>query len=138
MKPWTPEQQESVLQYLRRTAGAIPHGTIGEEARSLLRYLDPPTCLPPPAPGEDDPGGWLVAEQRSVRRDALVRQLLAAPGGRLPASRIRIPGITNRTALHKFLSRQVRCGFVVRTESRPRNPGGFTVGLYSLAPQIKR
>lgn len=130
MNPWTDQQRESVLRILRRIAGGS--GTLADEARSLVRWLDPPLALPPEADGENSPGGWLVAEERAARRKALVVQLSRAPGHRLPASRISIPGITDRSALHRWLTRQVRCGFLRRTEAPPKNPGGFPVGWYSL------
>ena len=132
MRPWDDSDRASVLAFLGRVRDGI-RGPLAEEAASLLRLLDPPTSLPPATPDEDAPGGWLAAEERRLRRRALVGLLMRAPGHELPASEIVLPGITNRTALHRFLSRQVRCGFLRRVERPPRNPGGFPVGYYSLA-----
>jgi hypothetical protein len=130
MTEWTDQQRATVLAFLRRASGAT--GTLADEARSLVRWLDPPTRLPPADERDECRGGWIAAEDRYARRKALVAQLMKTPGHKLPASQISIPGITNRTSLHKWLTRQVKLGFLRKTVRKNRE-GGFLVGWYYLA-----
>lgn len=138
MPNWTPAQQQSVKDFLDRMAGecdsCMSRARCDEcwsrAARALLRSLAP-SVLPPPVVSETERGGWIASRDRHARRRALVVQLLAAPGHRLRASEIKIPGITDRTALHKFLSRNVRSGFLRRIE-KPSENGRFPVGYYVL------
>ncbi len=130
MTEWTDQQRRSVLSFFRRASAAT--GSLAEEARSLLRWLDPPTKLPPEHELDRETGNWVEAENRYYRRKALVAQLMRAPGHRLRASEISLPGVTSRTALSRWLSAQVRCGFLKRTEGRiARNR--FATYYYSIA-----
>ncbi len=124
-KEWGETERRSVLAFLRRVMDA-PIRWLSDEARSLLRFLDPPTSLPPAAKDECAPGGWLDTEERKLRRMALVAQLVKAPKNRLPASEIQIPGITDRTAKAKFLTRCVDAGMLTRIPGK--------VPLYKLNP----
>ena len=130
MRDWTVQQRRSVLSFFRRASAAT--GNLADEARSLLRWLDPPTKLPPEHELDRETGNWVEAENRYFRRKALVAQLMRAPGHRLRAAEISLPGVTSRTALSRWLSAQVRAGFLKRTEGRVAS-NRFVTYYYSLA-----
>ena len=130
MRDWTVQQRRIVLSFFRRASAAT--GNLADEARSLLRWLDPPTKLPPEHELDRETGNWVEAENRYFRRKALVTQLMRAPRHRLRASEISLPGVTSRTALSRWLSAQVRAGFLKRTEGRVAS-NRFVTYYYSLA-----
>lgn len=125
MKEWGETERRSILAFIRRVMDG-PVRWLADEAKSLLRFLDPPTSLPKETEDESSPGGWLTTEERKTRRMALVAQLVRAPKNRLPASEIQIPGITDRTAKAKFLTRCVNDGMLTRIPGK--------VPLYKLNP----
>lgn len=141
MTNWSDELCARVVGFLRVLAGECStclHRDFGCErcwsraALALLRDLENARTLPPPDETETQPGGWIAAEDRASRRRALVRQLMAEPSHRLPASRIRIPGITSRTALLKFLARQVASGLLAYETTPARKVGHRPPRLYFL------
>jgi hypothetical protein len=99
-------------------------------AKALLSDLSPRGALPEREELDDSPGGWTYGEDRLARRRALVAQLMAEPSHRLPASRISIPGIGTRTALLRWLARQVRAGFLAYDVAK--SSGGRPARVYRL------
>ena len=143
MTEWSEDLRARVLGFLRILANECKRCPRGRSSRcdecwsraalSLLRDLEHSRELPPPDYTETaagGAGGWTYAEDRLARRRALVAQLKAEPSGKLPASRIKLPGITTRTALAKFLARQVAAGLLAYETETPT--GGRPARLYFI------
>ena len=116
MRDWGESEKRSVIMFLKRVEDA-PVRHLAEEARSLRRYLDPPTELPPAELDETVKGGWIAYEERKARRAAVAEQLKRRHC--LSAADISIPGINDRTAKARFLSRCVDDGMLSRSSGRP-------------------
>lgn len=128
MKEWGETERRSILAFLRRVQD-VSVRWLSEEARSLLRFLDPPTSLPPETDEDREvisSETWKTSEERLMRRKVVVAQLVRAPKNMLPASEISIPGITDRTAKAKFLARCVNDGMLDRIAGK--------TPLYKLNP----